>query len=344
MADRKSHCASGLLNGIRCSDKDKAREATHRLLDQNTLFAKRIVARSYFWRSKTERCIGKEDLSILDQLSKTPDLQLRLYIAESLPNFYVVDANAVLEILVELSSDESQMVTRQVIHALTSKALEFSPQNHLEKYKQVMLNCVRLERLDSDAEQALGAIFKHDPIWVIAFFEKRIAYKENESKRYDSISDRPSELLKLTRSLHRPHHLFEDVDWNDQNAMVALKRVRDWVRTSSNLLRFEAPKLLTSMLSGNNPRSDEIKINSAMRKLFEEWIDSENLELMREAAYLMRGFDTDAVFYSVAESVLIKSEGDEQVQGEIVAALYSGVYSRNLGEPATTSCETYERH
>ena len=330
----KSHCAAGLLSGIRYINKDKGSEATHRLLDQNTIFAKRIVARSYFWRSKAERCIGKEDLSILDQLSETPDLQLQLYIAESLPNFYVVDANAVLEILVRLSSDESPMVTRQVIHALTSKELKFSPQNHLKKYKGVMLNCVRLERIDHDAERVLHTIFRHDPIWVIEFFEKRIAYKENESNRYDSISDRPSEWFKFDAIPHRPHYLFDNVDWNDQNALAALKRVRDWVLTSSNLLRFEAPKLLTSMVGGNDLHSDGIKINGAMQKLLGEWIDSEDLELMREVAYLMRGFDAEAVFYSVAESVLIKSKGDKQVQGEITAALYSGVYSRNFGELA----------
>ena len=329
----ESHCASGLLSGIRCSDKDKAREVTQRLLDQNTIFAKRIIARSYFLRSKTNRGIGKEDLSILDQLSKTPDPQLRLYIAESLPNFYVVDANTVLEILVRLSSDESPMVTGQVIHVLTSKELKFSPQNHLEKYKQVMLNCVRLERLDYDSEQALRAIFRHDPIWVIKFFEARIAYKENEFNRYDSISDRPSELFKFDAVPHRPHYLFENVDWSDENAMTTLRRVRDWVLKSSNLLRFEAPILLTSMIGGDDPRNDGIKINAAMQKLFEEWIDSGDLELMREAAYLMRGFDADAVFYFLAELVLIKSDGDKQVQGGIIAALSSGVYSRNIGEP-----------
>ena len=330
----ESHCASGLLSGIRYTNRDKGSQATHRLLDQNNIFAKRIVARSYLWRSKMDGCVEKEDLSILDQLSKTPDPQLRLYIAESLPNFYALDANAVLEILVELSTDESPMVTRQVIHALTNRELKFSPQSHLEKYKQVMLNCVRLERLDYDAEQALGVIFRHDPIWVITFFEERVTYKEDESNRYDSFSDRPSELLKFDAVPHRPHHLFEDVDWSDENAMVALRRVRDWVLTSSNLLRFEAPNLLTSMLSGNDPRSDEIKINGAMRKLFEEWINSEDPKLMKEAAYLMRGFDADTVFYSLAELVLIKSEGDKQVQDEIVSALYSGVYSRNFGEPA----------
>ena len=135
----ESHCAAGLLRGIRSVNKDKGNEATHRLLDQDTIFAKRIVARSYPWKSETDGCIGKEDLSILAQLSKTPDSQLRLYIAERLPNFYSVNANIVLEILVRLSSDESPRVTRQVIHALIaliSKELEFSPQNHLEKYKQ----------------------------------------------------------------------------------------------------------------------------------------------------------------------------------------------------------------
>ena len=329
---KESHCASGLLSGIRYVNKDKGNEATHRLLDQNTIFAKRIVAGSYFWRSKTDQCIEKEDLSILDQLSKTPDPELRLYITESLPNFYAVDANTVLEILVKLSSDESLTVTRQVIRALTSK--ELTPQNHLEKYKQVMLNCVRLERLDYEAEQALGVIFRHEPIWVIKFFEKRIAYKENESKRYDSFSDRPRDLLKFDAVPHRLHYLFQDVDWSDEEAMGALRRVRDWVLTSSNLLRFEAPNLLVSMLSGNDPRNDEIKINPAMRKLFDEWIDSEDLKLIREVAYLMRGFDADTVFYSLAESVLIKSTGDKQAQGEIVAALYSGVYSRNFGDPA----------
>ena len=330
----ESHCASGLLSGIRYINKDKGSEATHRLLDQDTIFAKRIVARSYFWRSRTEQCVKKEDLFILDQLSKTPDSQLRLYIAESLPNFYSMDVNIVLEILVELSSDESPIVMKQVIRALTSKEFKFSPQNHLEKYKQVMLNCVRLERLDYDAEQVLRTIFKHDSIWVIKFFEKRIAYKENESKRYDSFSDLPRDLLKFDAVPHRLHSLFEDVDWNDEKAMDALRRVRDWIRTSSNLLRLEAPNLLVSMLSGNDPRNDEIKINPAMRKLFEEWIDSDDLELIREVAYLMRGFDADIVFYSLAESVLIKSTGDKQVQGEIVAALYSGVYSRNFGDPA----------
>ena len=330
----ESHCASGLLSGIRYINKDKGSEVTHRLLDQNTIFAKRIVAGSYLWRSKTDGCIRKEDLSILDQLFNTQDPQLRLYIAESLSNFYVVDANIVLEILVKLSSDESQMVMRQVIHALTSKELKFSSQKHLEAYKQVMLNCVRLERIDYDAEQALHAIFRHDPIWVIKFFEKRIAYKENESNRYDSFSDRSSELLKFDAVPHRPHYLFENIDWSDENAMAALRRVRDWVITSSNLLRFEAPNLLTSMIGGDDPRSIKVKINPAMQKLFEEWIDSENLELMREVAYLMRGFDADTVFYSLAESVLIKSEGNKDVQGGLITVLRSGVYSRSVGEPS----------
>ena len=330
----ESHCASGLLSGIRYTNKDKGSEATQRFLDQNTIFAKRVVARSYFWRSKTQRGIGKEDLSILDRLSKTPDSQLRVYIAESLLNFYVVDANTVLEILVRLSSDKSPIVTRQVIHALTNKELKFSPQNHLEKYKAVMLNCIRLERLDYDAEQALGVIFKHDSIWVIEFFEKRIDYKENEFNRYDSFSDRPSELLKFDAIPHRPHYLFENVDWNDQNALAALKRVRDWVLGTSHLLRFEAPGLLTSIVGGSDLHSDGIKINAAMRELFEEWIDSEDVELMRETAYLMRDFKPDDVFYSLAESILIKSEGNPHVQDNITIAICAGVHSRTHGEPS----------
>lgn len=330
----ESHCASGLLSGIRYVNKDKGNEATHRLLDQNTIFAKRIVAGSYLWKSKTDGCIEKEDLSILDQLSKTSDSQLRLYIAESLPNFYVVDANAVLEILVRLSSDESPIVMRQVIHALISKELEFSPQKHLEKYKQVMLNCVYLEHIDHDAERILHTIFRHDPIWVIEFFEKRIAYKENESKRYGSFSDRPRDLLKFDAVPHRLHYLFEDVDWDDENAIAALKRVRDWVLKPSHLLKFEAPGLLTSMVGGNGLPGVGIKINSAMRKLFEKWIDSGDLKLMTKAAYLMRDFDPDDIFYSLVESILIKSKGDPDVKDNVTIAICAGVYSRTHGEPA----------
>ena len=330
----ESHCASGLLSGIRYANKDKGSAATHRLLDQNTIFAKRIVARSYFWRSKTDGCIGKGDLSILNQLSKTPDSQLRQYIVESLPNFYAVDTYTVLQILVALSSDESQMVKRQIIYALTGNALEFSPQSHLEKYKQVMLNCVRLERLDSGAEQALGVIFRHDPIWVIKFFEKRIAYKENETKRYNSFSDRPPDLLKFDAVPHRLHYLFEDVDWGNEKAMAALRRVRDCVLTSSNLLRFEAPNLLVSMLSGNDQRNDEIQINPAMRKLFEEWIDSDEPKLMEGVAYLMREFDTDDIFYHLTESILIKSESNPHVQDNITIAICARGSLRNHGEPS----------
>ena len=322
----ESHCASGLLSGIQLSDQDLAREATHRLLNQDSIFAKRIVASSYYWISRNEHYIDKEDLEILDQLSKVPDSELRIYIAQTLPNFYGVDIELVVEILVRLSTDESPRVMRETIRALSPKKPTFSPQKHLEKYKQIMLNCVSLERLDYESERVLQTIFRHDPIWVITFFQERIVYKENKSDR--------SQSFKYDAVPYRPHHLFEDVDWNDKNALAALRQVRDWVLTSSNALRFEAPQLLTSMLSGNNPHSDEIKINGAVRELFEEWINSENLKLMRDAAYLMRGFDADDVFYSLVKSVLIHSEGDEQVQGGLTAALYSGVYSRNIGEPA----------
>ena len=329
----KSHCASGLLSGIRHVDKGKASEATHSLLNRDTIFGKRIVARSYLSRIKTDGCVGKEDLSILDQLSKTPDELLRGDITKSLPNFYAVDANTVLEILVKLSSDESPMVMRQVVHALTHQEFKFSPQEHLKKYKQVMFNCVHLEHIDYGAEQALHAIFKNDPIWVIKFFEKRIAYKVAASNRSEKF-EYNTESFKYDAVPHRPHYLFEGVDWSDQNALAALKRVRDWVLTSSNLLRFEAPRLLTSMVGGDDPRSSKVKINPAMRKLFEEWMDSGDLELIREATYLMRGFDADMVFYSLAKLALIKSNEDEQVRGEITTALSSGVSTRNLGEPA----------
>ena len=214
---------------------------------------------------------------------------------------------------------------RETIKALSSKNLKFSPQKHLEKFKQIMRNCISLERLDYESERVLHTIFKHDAIWVISFFEERITFKENMSDRSDS--------YKYDAVSYHPHHLFDNVDWNEKNANAALRHVRDWVLTPSNTLRFEAPTLLTSMLNGNEPHGGDVKINSAMRKLFEEWIDSGDIELMIEATYLMQGFDTDPVFFSLIESVVINSEGNEQVQGNIIAAFYSKVYSRSIGEP-----------
>lgn len=313
----ESHCASGLISGMRVSDQDLAQDAIHNLLKQDSIIAKHIVARSYYGISRNEQVIDKRDLKILDQLSEVQDSKLRTYIAQALPDFFGVDTEIVLEILVRLSTDETSIVMRETINALTNNKLTFSPKKHLDIFKQIMLNCHSLERLDYEAERVLHTIFKHDPIWSISFFEERIAYKENISDRTDS--------YKYDAVPYHPHHLFDNVDWNEKNSYSALRRVRDWVLKSSNALRFEAPQLLTSMIGDT--------INDAMRKLFEEWINSKDIELMRDAAYLMRGFDTDTVFYSLAERVLTNSKGDEQVQGNIMAVFYSKVYSRSIGEP-----------
>ena len=327
----ESHCASGLLSGIRMSDQDLARETTHHLLNQDSIVAKRIVAKGYRSTSESKQDISREDLEILDQLSEIPDSELRLDIAQSIyiaqipSNTNGEEAEHVLDILIQLSTDDSPRVMRETIRALSNKTLEFTPKKHLEKYKQLMHNCISLEQLDYESERVLHTIFKHDPIWVISFFEERIAYKENMSDRSDS--------YKYDAIPNHPHQLFNDIDWNRKNANDALRRVRDWVLKPSNVLKFEAPRLLTSMLSGNEPRGSEIKINAAMKKLFEEWIDSEDIKLMQNAAYLMRGFDTDPVFYSLVERVLINSKRNEDVESNIIAVFYSKVYSRNRGEP-----------
>ena len=321
----ESHCASGLVRGMRVSDKDLGKEAIHNLLKQDSIFAKRIVAKSYYGISRNKQVIDKGDLEILDQLSEVPDSELRIYIAQTLPDFFGVDTEIVLEILVRLSTDDSPRVMRETINALSSKNLEFSPQKYLEKFKQLMLNCISLERLDYESERVLHTIFRLDPVWVIKFFEERIAYKENITDRTDS--------YKYDAVPYHPHHLFDNVDWNEKNANATLRRVRDWVLTPSNTLRFEAPTLLTSMLNGNEPHGGDVKINSAMRKLFEEWIDSGDIELMIEATYLMRGFDTDSVFYFLVERVLENSKRNKDVESNIITVFYSKVYSRNRGEP-----------
>ncbi len=321
----ESQCASGLISGMRVSDQDLAQKAIHNLLKQDSIISKRVIARSYYGISRNKQDIDKGDLNILDQLSEVPDSELHTYIAQTLPGFFGVDTELVLEILVRLSTDETPRVMRETIRALSNDNLKFSPQKHLETYKQLMLNCISLERLDYESNRVLHTIFKHDPIWVISFFEERIAYKENMSDRTDS--------YKYDAVPYRPHYLFDNIDWHEKNANAALRRVRDWLLKSSNVLRFEAPKLLTSMLSGNESRGSDVKINSAMKKLFEEWIDSDDIKLMQNAAYLMQGFHTDAIFYSLLEKVLINSEGNRDIRSALTAALYSGGGFRSIGEP-----------
>ena len=333
----ESHYASGLLVGLRHFDKDKAQKAVHRLLNWGNIFAKRIIAKSYRWSSE-KQSFNQEDLQILSQLSKIPDELLLRYVTESLPNFYNVDANIVLEILVRLSTDTSPSVISGVLGTLSSKEFKCSQQEHLGKYKQVMQNYLHLSHLSPNAELVLHTIFMHDPIWVIAFFEDRIAYKARKVKDVEVI---PDDIHKFFEYRPVPYHfqeLFKDVNWNEKKMVKTLKRVRNWVRMPSKdsmistNLRIEAPGLLVSMVGGNDTIKLDIKINEAMKTLLEEWIDSGKLVLIREAAYLMRDFDPDDVFYSLAESILIKSEGNPHVQDNIIIAICAGVYSRTHGE------------
>ena len=148
------HHASGLLIGLRHSGSTKVQEIIHRFLNRGSIFAKRIVAKSYQWNNDG-RSFDREDLQILMRLSETSDELLRRYITESLPNFYGVDTNTVLEILVKLSIDESSSVISGVLGALASTEFKFSPQKHLRKYKQIMQNYLHLARLNPDTEPIL---------------------------------------------------------------------------------------------------------------------------------------------------------------------------------------------
>lgn len=346
----QSHCASGLLRGIRLSDNDKAQVVTHRLLGQSNNFANCIIARSYLWTNETKQGIGKRDLDFLDQLSELPDSQLRVDIAKGLPCFYGMDTARVLEILVKLSTDESSEVMRKILCALDSKKFDFSPKKHLEKYKQIMHNCLGLERFYPEFEEVLHTISKYDLIWVIRFFEERITYEANAAHQNFNHLDRSIDLSGYDAVPHRPHHLFSGINWDDRRTMEALKRVRNWIlpsteglsetetpkiiSPSSNIRRFKAPIVLVSMVGGDTSPGDEVKINGTMKKLFEEWIDLEDIELMRGVAYLIEYFDVDEALYSLAELLLIKSKGDKQVKSGITTVFWSKVHSRNIGQPS----------
>ena len=320
--------ASGLLGGIRSSNKVKAKKIVHRLLNKDSIFAKHVVVGSYCWISDGQQ-FDRTDLQILTQLSETPNDNLRSCITKGLPNFYSVDANTALQILVRLSTDESPLVKREAITAL----IRLSPQEHLDTYKEVMHNCVPLGHLDYRSEIALHTIFLSDPIWVIAFFEKRIAYQEEKSKGNNTNLDDFSESSRYEAIPIRLHYLFKDVDWNDKNTMEALRRVRDWGLGPPGHHKWLAPELLASMAGEDNSQIESTKINKAIQTILKEWIDSEDPAKMWWAACLMRNFDTDKVFYSLVESLLIKSKGEEEIQDEIEASIGTESHIRNLGEP-----------
>ena len=312
--------ASGLLGGIRYSDKVKASKIIHCLLNQDNRSAKRIVIKSYLWSTEGQS-FDKEDLQILVQLSEIPDENLKSDIVTTLPNFFNVDVETVLGILIRLSTDESSLIKWETIKVL----FRFSSQKYLDTYKQIMHNCVNLEHLDYHSEEVLHAIFMSDPIWVIAFFEKRIAYQEKEFKR--NITNYEAIPIRL-------HYLFKDVDWNDKNVMDALRRVRDWGLGLPSHRKWLAPGLLASMVDGNSSQIEGTKINNAVQTILEEWIDSEDSEKMWWVACFLRNFDEDKVFYSLVESLLIKSKGDAKVSTEIEASIGTVVgYSGVLGEP-----------
>lgn len=325
--------AAGLLVGMRQSDSDKAKEAIRRLLNYDSLFAKCIVAGSYRLPYGKER-FDQEDLRILDNFSETTNLHLRLYVAESLGNFYAVDVDTVLEILVTLATDKSPAVILAATRVLLSEELEISPQHRLDVYKRFMHNRLRLEQIDPWAELVLHTIFQSDPVWVIKFFEKRIAHK--------AAFDTNSNLFKYDAVPYRPHHLFQDVNWDDEDAMAALRRVRDWVFAPLPDQEWEAPALLASMIGGSNPQNREVNINKSMQKLFEEWIDSGDSDKLCGTAYLMWKFCADKVFYSIAESLLIKSGGDKRVQDGITDSLRAGTHSRGVGEPSARDLQQIE--
>ena len=312
--------AAGILGGIRYSDNDKALEITHRLLHQDNISVKRIVAKSFLWGTEGQS-FDKDDLQILVQLTEMPDENLIADIVKTLPNFYNVDREGVREILLRLSTNESSLIKVETIKVL----IKFSSEKDLDTCKQVMHNCVSLEYLDAYSEFVLHAIFLSDPIWVIAFFEKRIAYQEKEFK---------SDITNYEAIPIRRHYLFKDIDWNDKNVMDALRRVRDWGLGPPSYLKWLAPGLLASMVERNSSQIEGTKINNAVKTILEEWIDSEDSDKMWWAACLLRNFDEDKVFYTLVESLLIKSNGDVKILTEIEASIGTvGAYSGAFGEP-----------
>ncbi len=274
--------AAGLLGGIRYSNNDKALKIEHQLLKQDNISVKRIVVKSFLWVMEGQS-LDKDNLQILLQLVDIPDEGLNSDIVKTLPNFYNVDVESVREILLRLSTNESSLIKSETIKVL----LRFPSQKYLDTYKQVMHNCVKLEHLDYHSEEVLHAIFMSDPIWVITFFEKRIVYQEMEFKRnatnYEAIPI-------------RTNNLFREIDWNDNNVMNALRRVRDWGLGPPSYRKWLAPGLLSSMVDGNSSQIEGTKINKTVQTILEEWIDSEDSDKMWWVACLLRNFDKDKNF------------------------------------------------
>ncbi len=245
-----------------------------------------------------------------------------------LSNLHEVNKTDYLEILKNLSNKPNVQIAGEISDAIVLPEFEFTDGEY-ETIKQIAASFIDIDDLDKNnsafyrIEGLFGLIARKDPEWIIEFFEKRIQQydeKKKESQGYDAI---PYSL----------YHAFEDLN-KHQKYKDTLRRVRDWT-LRDGWYEIEAPKVLKNLCSAES-HENRANLNDELAEVLMEWVDSKEKDKMVNVAYILGEFREDEIYYGLVKDLIIKSDGDPDIIGELSTAIRSslGTTTRTRGQPS----------
>ena len=294
-------------------------------LKNDELTLKRLAVDSYE-RMRGFKEFSQEDMDILKELSEVDDETLKLKIADVLTNLHEVNKSDYLEILTNVSKNLNTLLAGEISDAIIRPKFKFTDEEY-EAIKQIAGSFLDIDDLDEQntafyrIERLFGLIAKYDPKWLIEFFEKRIQQydeKKKESKSYDAV---PYSL----------YHAFKDLK-KDEKYKDILRRVRDWT-LKDGWYSIEAPKILKN-LCATEGYQNRANLNEDLAEVLMEWVNSKEKEKMQNVAYILGEFREDDLYYRIVKELIIKSDGDPEILGDLSTAIYSssGVKTRSHGQ------------
>jgi hypothetical protein len=319
--------AGCLLSGIRYHDNQTALKMIKDLKNDDDIRIK-IIAIDSYERMRGFKDFSQEDMDILKELSTIDDETIKLKIADVLTNLHEVNKLDYIEILKNVSNNTNARIAGEISDAIASQNLQFTDQE-FETIKQIADSFLEIDDLDKNnsafyrIETLFNLIADKDPDWPIGFLEKRIEQfdeKKKESQDYDAI---PYSLF----------HAFKDLKKNEKYKDI-LRRVRDWT-LKGGWYFFEAPKVLKNLCATEGHQS-RANLNEDMAEILMEWVVSKDKNKMENVAYILGEFREDERYYRIVKELIIESDGDPEILGDLSTAIYSslGTTTRTRGQPS----------
>jgi hypothetical protein len=319
--------AGCLLTGLRYHNNQTALKYIRELKDDDDIKI-RILAIDSYERMRGFKEFSQEDMDILKELSTIDNETIKLKIAYVVTNLHEVNKTDYLEILKNVSNNPNLQIAGEISEAIVRPDFQFTDKEY-EIIKQIAESFIDIDDLDKNnsafyrIERLFGLIAGKDPEWFIGFFEKRIQQvdeKKKESQDYDAI---PYSLYHAFKDLKK-HEKYKDI----------LRRVRDWT-LKDRWYSFEAPKVLKNLCAteGHQYRAN---LNENLAEVLMEWVDSKDKTKMENVAYILGEFREDETYYSIVKELIIKSDGDSRILGDLTTAIFSslGSTTRTRGQPS----------